>query len=84
MTLDIRHLSCPFTLLEVSKAVRHLEQDQVLEIVVDCSETASEVMAFLHAIGFDVKQKAVLDKMGDQPESTPDRAILIQASRRQD
>ncbi len=83
MRLDIRGLSCPFTLLEVSKAARHLEQDQVLEILVDSSESASELTAFLHAIGFDVTKESFLDNMGGQSESTADEVILIKATRRQ-
>lgn len=81
--LDIRRFECPFTLLEVSKAIRELKQGQVLEIVVASHETASDVRAFLNAVGFDIEKETDIAEIDDQMEGIAETAILITVARRQ-
>lgn len=75
--IDIRRLKCPFTLLEVSNAIRKLKRGQVLEIAVDSQEMADEVRSFIIGLGLGLEQEASIWQASDKNEPPSDQALIL-------
>jgi TusA-related sulfurtransferase len=51
ITLDLRGKQCPYTLMELSQAVRRLTPGGVLEVLLDGPDGVEEVKAWCEATG---------------------------------